>query len=349
MCSVHFKVSAYNCPTDLANSRLLPLAVPELVDCPNPPKQEQCLRKPPKKLSPKKSRKSARSETSVESAGVEPDISTEIEPSSEPPAKVERKDCDVQLKEALQHIEKLKKEKNLMKRKLLRAKKKSLDTEFSARKYVDNHNKVFVDNLLSKLPNIPKNLFKVLLKKTKGINNWSREKDSVKLSLAVYFRSTAAYKVLRSCGFVLPHPNTLRKRFRDVLQKPGFCPKLKDMLRIRATCLENHEKQVTLSLDGMTIQEGIVYHKHDDSLHGFVNYGGYAPESHTVANQGILFMIRGLTLRWKQIIGYFVAQNSIKYETLQVLILNAINFISECGFTTRLVVIWTKSRVSGGG
>ena len=48
---------------------------------------------------------------------------------------------------------------------------------------------------------------------------------------------------------------------------------------------------------------------HVDSIHGFVNYGDYAPEVKTVANQGALFMIPGLTLRWKQIIRYVLSHN----------------------------------------
>ena len=48
VCSVHFEPSAYNCPTDIASSRLLPTAVPTLVECPNPPKPFTSPR-PPKK------------------------------------------------------------------------------------------------------------------------------------------------------------------------------------------------------------------------------------------------------------------------------------------------------------
>ena len=49
VCSVHFEPSAYNCPTDIASSRLLPTAVPTLVECPNPPKPFTSPRPPPKK------------------------------------------------------------------------------------------------------------------------------------------------------------------------------------------------------------------------------------------------------------------------------------------------------------
>ncbi|RUS83570.1 hypothetical protein EGW08_008676 [Elysia chlorotica] len=48
MCSVHFEENTYNCPSDIATSRLLPSAVPTIIACPNPRLSASC-RPPPKK------------------------------------------------------------------------------------------------------------------------------------------------------------------------------------------------------------------------------------------------------------------------------------------------------------
>ena len=48
ICSVHFECKAYNCPKDIAQSSLLPTAVPTIVDCPNPPEPIEGKRKPPR-------------------------------------------------------------------------------------------------------------------------------------------------------------------------------------------------------------------------------------------------------------------------------------------------------------
>ncbi|ELT91908.1 hypothetical protein CAPTEDRAFT_228699 [Capitella teleta] len=47
-CSIHFEKAAYNNPNDIHTSRLLPKAVPTLVECPNPPKLLTPGRPPPK-------------------------------------------------------------------------------------------------------------------------------------------------------------------------------------------------------------------------------------------------------------------------------------------------------------
>jgi len=191
VCSVHFKQSIYNCPSDIANSRLLPGAVPELVDCPNTPKPKQKPQKKPRKPVRSEDSASVEPENSTEIDPLsEPDNATEIEPSSEPNfsteieiepssvpahsteiqpssehdnstvidltsepdnsteieiepssepnnsteieidplsepcAEIKSKDTDGRLKEALQQIEKLKKENNRLKRKLLNYKER---------------------------------------------------------------------------------------------------------------------------------------------------------------------------------------------------------------------------------
>lgn len=69
-----------------------------------------------------------------------------------------------------------------------------------------------LENFLKDLPVVPATLFKILMRTKKWIN-WDTQKEAMELCLAVYFRSNAAYAVLRSVGFQLPHPRTLRRRF----------------------------------------------------------------------------------------------------------------------------------------
>lgn len=57
VCSDHFEHCMYNNPFDIDNSRLLPTAIPTLIDAPNAPKLKTSTRNPPtRKLQTKKSR-----------------------------------------------------------------------------------------------------------------------------------------------------------------------------------------------------------------------------------------------------------------------------------------------------
>ncbi|KAL8568510.1 hypothetical protein ACOMHN_055164 [Nucella lapillus] len=175
-----------------------------------------------------------------------------------------------------------------------------------------------LENFLKDLPVVPAALFKIMTRKKKLIN-WDTEKEAMELCLAVYFRSTSAYAVLRSVGFQLPHPRTLRRRFSTVLTGVGLCQSLFEMMRLRTLALEEHEKRVTLSLDGMTVTKALTYSHHRDELVGFVNCGEYH-QSDEIADQAILVMIRGLTLKWKQVLGYFVAKHNLATPTLTAII-----------------------------
>ena len=61
-----------------------------------------------------------------------------------------------------------------------------------------------------------------------------------------------------------------------------LCPVLLEMLRIRALALEDHEKRITLSFDGMTLKQLHMCKKHHDELCGFVDCGKYGQNA-TVA------------------------------------------------------------------
>ncbi|ELU15668.1 hypothetical protein CAPTEDRAFT_194202 [Capitella teleta] len=76
ICSVHFETVAYNCPTDIGNSRLLPTAYPTLIDSPHTPSRMENKRPAPKErlpLPPKKKKCSTPPEQ-------QPEVLQEAEP-----------------------------------------------------------------------------------------------------------------------------------------------------------------------------------------------------------------------------------------------------------------------------
>ncbi|KAL8611174.1 hypothetical protein ACOMHN_064464 [Nucella lapillus] len=180
-----------------------------------------------------------------------------------------------------------------------------------------------------------------MMRKKKWIN-WDTEKEAMELCLAVYFRSTSAYAVLRSVGFQLPHQRTLRRRFSTVLTGVGLCQSLFEMMRLRTLALEEHEKRVTLSLDGMTVTKALTYSHHRDELVGFVNCGEHH-QSDEIADQAILVMIRGLTLKWKQVLGYFVAKHNLATPTLTAIISEIVRTVTGIGLYVDAIVMDQES------
>ncbi|KAL8564749.1 hypothetical protein ACOMHN_003595 [Nucella lapillus] len=198
-----------------------------------------------------------------------------------------------------------------------------------------------LENFLKDLPVVPAALFKIMMRKKKWIN-WDTEKEAMELCLAVYFRSTSAYAVLRSVGFQLPHPRTLRRRFSTVLTGVGLCQSLFEMMRLRTLALEEHEKRVTLSLDGRTLTKALTYNHHRDELVGFVNCGEHH-QSDEIADQAILVMIRGLTLKWKQVLEYFVAKHNLATPTLTAIISEIVRTVTGIGLYVDAIVMDQES------
>ncbi|KAL8611753.1 hypothetical protein ACOMHN_065378 [Nucella lapillus] len=104
------------------------------------------------------------------------------------------------------------------------------------------------------------------------------------------------------------------------------------------SALEEHEKRVTLSSDGMTVTKALTYSHHRDELVGFVNCGEHH-QSDEIADQAILVMIRGLTLKWKQVLGYFVAKHNLTTPTLTAIISEIVRTVTGIGLYVDAIVM----------
>lgn len=365
VCALHFEISQFNCPTDLSSSRLLPSALPTLVHCPNPPKTFQEKRKAPtprKPLSPKKRRVNLTENTDIPHQPTQhtiQTIQTTQQPTAHTPYAPHTTDSTasklVQLEAEVKFLlaSKIQLEKSLdfekrtvsdLKRQNARLGAKNEQLEASLIHH-DNLLKTErerkTEDILKELPDIPRALFEVLAIGGKRIN-WDSNQKALEISLAVFFKSPSAYSVLRTSGFILPHPKTLRARYQNVLENVGLCPKLLNMLTIRATALSDMEKHVTLALDGMKLRPGLTYDKHKDQLLGYEDFGCFG-NSFSIADEAVVLMVRGLSLRWKQIIGYYAAFHSIKSQTLASIISGAVKEITNAGYVVDAVIMDQES------
>jgi hypothetical protein len=186
-------------------------------------------------------------------------------------------------------------------------------------------------DLMGDLPEVPEAVLEVMHKGGKKIQ-WKKHPKTVDLCMSVYFRSPSAYQHLRASGFVLPHPKTLRNRYKVVMRKAGFCPELERMLCLRAASLQDHEKLVTVAMDGMKVERHLMYMKHTDVLSGFEDLGGKG-KSKKVANEGVVVMVRGITLPWKQVIGYFLTDNCLTATEVGWIIEEASALLQRAGST----------------
>lgn len=122
----------------------------------------------------------------------------------------------------------------------------------------------------------------------------------------------------------------------------GLCPVLLEMLRTQALALKDHEKRITLSFDGMTLKQSIMYKKHSDELCGFVDCGKYS-QTAAVADKSILLMVHGLTLKWKQMIGFFITKHNLSAIVLSQIISDTVIALKNISFMVDYIVMDQES------
>ncbi|GBM33880.1 hypothetical protein AVEN_231443-1 [Araneus ventricosus] len=74
---------------------------------------------------------------------------------------------------------------------------------------------------------------------------------------------------------------------------------------------------------------GLSYHKKNDVIIGYENYG--SESSSKLATHVLVFMVRGLCKKWKQVIGCFFPADTASAENLKKLVFEAVNLVSKCG------------------
>ena len=111
---------------------------------------------------------------------------------------------------------------------------------------------------------------------------------------------------------------------------------------MRCAALQAHEKRVSLTFGSMTLTEMFNYHKDREELSAFVSCGKFGCTCST-ADQGVILMVHGVTLRWKQIIGYYPVKHSLKGKYSDQIIADAVNALQETGLSTDVMVMNQES------
>lgn len=126
-------------------------------------------------------------------------------------------------------------------------------------------------------------------------------------ALNIFYRSSATYNALRkTCGLSLPCRNTLKKSIGNVAKDDGICPTLLEALKLKTQEMKDDEKICTLIFDEMSLKNRLAYNGGLDKVDGFESSG-----TGKLAGQALVFMIRGVTKNWKQVIILTLSFNRI--------------------------------------
>jgi hypothetical protein len=164
---------------------------------------------------------------------------------------------------------------------------------------------------------------------------WTNEDKLIALGL--YYKSPSAYRFMRHT-IRLPSESTLKSYISGFNVKTGFDSDYLLALKKRAEGLNDSEKFVVLTFDGMSLRSSLKYLEHDDRIIGFEDLDSFGSNSPNVAKSALQFMVRGVSTRWKQPVGHFFTGNSIGAETLKLMVQAIVSKLEEFDLKVATVV-----------
>jgi hypothetical protein len=188
------------------------------------------------------------------------------------------------------------------------------------------------------LTSLQQNIIESQVNATSTSKKGMRWNDKIKLvALGLFYRSPSAYRFLENI-FSLPGIRSLQ-RFISVFQvQPGFRNDYVESLQKRCATMTPQDKCVSIIFDGMSIKQQLEYMSSKDIIVGFENMGDDFSMSKKPANQVVQFLVRGIATPWKQPLGHFFVNNTMKSDVLKYLLMEAISISTNIGLTVMCVV-----------
>lgn len=166
---------------------------------------------------------------------------------------------------------------------------------------------------------------KALSEKSK-VAKWSAV--TIKKSLLIRFTcGGSGYNTLLHQGYPLPSERTLRRRIQHLPFQPGILHAVFNNLKVKVESMSEMERECCLTLDEMSLTAKIELDVGSGTIYGGVTLEGH----HGIANHALVFMLGGITSRWKQTVAYHFTGSGINGTTLKDIILEIIKTSHKIG------------------
>lgn len=189
-------------------------------------------------------------------------------------------------------------------------------------------------------------------KKSTKVTNWSNETITKSLKLKFSCGKNGYHELLRQ-NVPLPSIRTLQRRLQNLKFDSGVLHEVFQFLSIKVQTFGEHERDCVLVLDEMSITPGTVF---DSSLNKY--FGNVTLPEHTgIATHVLVFMLGGITTRWKQVVAYHFTGDSVNgvvfesiirciFQKVADLNLNILSITSDMGPCNQ--ALWKSWGISAG-
>lgn len=156
-----------------------------------------------------------------------------------------------------------------------------------------------------------------------------------KFALALYYQSPRAYKFLAKL-FRMPSAGMLHMWLRKINIQAGWNHASLMLMQNNAQKMTDSDKLCGIVFDAVHLQEHLYYNFASDSVEG-TEYLGEFGCSDKAANYAIVFLVRGLRTKWKQLVGHFFYRGAVKTSILKSMLVSAVEHVQQTGFHVKFV------------
>jgi len=158
----------------------------------------------------------------------------------------------------------------------------------------------------------------------KKMQKWHNK--TIKKALQLKFScGQTGYNTLLKQNYPLPSIRTLNRKIEHIKFEPGILSEIFHYLQSKVSLMQEHEKLCALTFDEMSIIPAIEIDKTSKAHIGYITI----PNQLGSATHGLVFMLSGITTRWKQIVVHHLTGNSISGDTIANIILQIIEFCNN--------------------
>lgn len=163
---------------------------------------------------------------------------------------------------------------------------------------------------------------------TRGMK-WSDETVQEALKLKFLCRQNG-YNQLLKLKLPFPSLRTLSDRISSLKFKYGIFDDIIEFLGVKITSFKEIHKIGSLSIDEMSIVEGLQYDRGLDQMLGNITFPdenmGQKP-----ASKALVFMVAGVGGRWKQVVGFHFTGNSMNPNVLKEIVMDILQKCHNIG------------------
>ncbi|GFO18984.1 THAP domain-containing protein 9 [Plakobranchus ocellatus] len=112
------------------------------------------------------------------------------------------------------------------------------------------------------------------------------------------------------------------------------------LFEIKVSSMGLQEKVCAILLDEMALKASLQFNALDDQDEGFEDFGqiGRSPKHPKHATHALVFMLRGLSTKWKQPVSYYLSNGPVKAHMLVPLLYEVIRGVPAIGLVMKIVI-----------